>query len=347
MREPPALPGDTIVGALGASFGIRVTELAFLPIGNDSASWSYRVEAAGEPTFFLKVRAGGGHMTGAAVPSYLHGLGVPHVLAPLPTGTGAPYILVDGFALALYPMLDATVGGEVGLSPGQWRQLGATMRQVHTIPRTPRLSGMVGRDAFRPTRRELIGELEALLTSTATPDDPVAAELAGFWRARRDVISELVERVDALGRQLARARLPQVLCHGDLHTWNVLVGADRRLWIVDWDEAMLSPRERDLMFVVGGIRHGLVRPRDTECFFEGYGEATVDQRLLTYYRAAWAVQDIAACGEEALLMPNLQVETRQAAARDLTDLFEPGRIVDIARASAATGQDLRSAPPGS
>jgi hypothetical protein len=60
MREPPALPGDTIVGALEASFGIRVTELAFLPIGNDSASWSYRVEAAGEPTFFLKVRAGGG-----------------------------------------------------------------------------------------------------------------------------------------------------------------------------------------------------------------------------------------------------------------------------------------------
>jgi spectinomycin phosphotransferase len=44
-----------------------------------------------------------------------------------------------------------------------------------------------------------------------------------------------------------------VLCHADLHTWNVLVDGDGRLWLVDWDEAILAPRERDLMFLVGGI----------------------------------------------------------------------------------------------
>jgi spectinomycin phosphotransferase len=233
------------------------------------------------------------------------------------------------------------------LSPGQWRQLGAAMRQVHTVPRTPRLTGMVRREAFRPSRRELIGELEALLTADQAPHDQAAGELARLWRARRGVIAELVGQADAMGRQLARSRLPQVLCHGDLHTWNVLVGADRQLWIVDWDEAILAPKERDLMFVVGGIGGGLVRPQDTECFFQGYGEATVDRRLLTYYRIAWAVQDIAAYGEVALLTPGLRDGTRQAAARGLLSLFEPGSIVDIARTSAATGQDLRSGPPGS
>ena len=74
----------------------------------------------------------------------------------------------------------------------------------------------------------------------------------------------------------------QVLCHGDLHAWNVLVVSDNHLWIVDWDEAVLAPRERDLMFVVGGIGHGLVRPHDTERFLQGYGETGIDPRLLAY-----------------------------------------------------------------
>jgi Ser/Thr protein kinase RdoA (MazF antagonist) len=53
----------------------------------------------------------------------------------------------------------------------------------------------------------------------------VAFELAGFWRDRRDRIATLVHRADPLGRELAGEPFPLVLCHADLHTWNVLVGA--------------------------------------------------------------------------------------------------------------------------
>jgi spectinomycin phosphotransferase len=238
---------------------------------------------------------------------------------------------VGRFALALFPLLRAGPGAEVGLSPAQWRQLGDTLRQIHAVPPTRELTGMVGREAFRPSRRELLPQLEALLATRAT-HDPVAAELAGFWRTRHDVIQRLVERADGLGRQLARGRFPQVLCHADLHTWNVLIDADQQLWIVDWDEAVLAPRERDLMFVVGGIGHGLVRPRDTACFFQGYGKARIDRRLLAYYRCAWAVQDIAAYGESVLLLPTLGEEARRAAVAGFMDLFEPGNIVELASA---------------
>jgi spectinomycin phosphotransferase len=335
MREPPDLAAAAIVGALRASFGIEVAALEFLPVGNDSDSWSYRVEVERGLSCFLKVRAGAGAMPGAAVPSHLRRNGVPHVLAPLVTSAGAPYVVVDRFALALYPMLEARTGAEVGLSPAQWRQLGAALERIHAVPLTPALTRLVGREAFRPTRRELLPELERLL-ATAVPDDPVTWELAGFWRARRGVIDALVQRADALGRELAGSRLPLVLCHADLHTWNVLVDADQQLWIVDWDEAILAPRERDLMFVVGGIGHGLVRPGDTECFFQGYGQARIDPRLLAYYRAAWAVQDIAAYGQQAAMVPTLGEESRRDAVAGFMDLFEPGNIVDLERV-AGTG----------
>jgi spectinomycin phosphotransferase len=329
MREPPELGDDAIVGVVEASFGIHVTALAFLPVGNDAASWAYRVQAAPGQDWFLKVRAGADRAPGAVIPWHLQRLGVPHVLAPLASGTGAPTVPVGGFALALYPMLDARTGAEVGLSPRQWRQLGAALRQIHAVRLPPELDRLVGREPFRPRRRERIPDLEALLAGAAT-DDPPARELAGCWRARQGVIDGLVERADELGRHLARLSFPQVLCHADLHTWNVLVDADGQPWIVDWDEAILAPRERDLMFVVGGIAGGLVRPGDTERFFQGYGRVEVDPRLLAYYRTAWAVQDIAAYGEQVLMMPAVGEETRRAAVDGFVDLFAPGNIVDLA-----------------
>jgi spectinomycin phosphotransferase len=122
----------------------------------------------------------------------------------------------------------------------------------------------------------------------------------------------------------------------------VLVDADGQPWIVDWDEAVLAPRERDLMFVVGGgIGHDLVRPSDTDRFFQGYGQASIDPRLLAYYRCAWAVQDIAAYAEQVLLAPGLGEASRRAAAEGFMDLFVPGGIVDVARASATTATHRR------
>jgi spectinomycin phosphotransferase len=327
MREPPALAEPAIVGALQTGFGVRVAALAFLPVGNDAASWAFRVEVTPGPPLFLKVRAGAGAMPGAAVPGHLHRRGVPLVLGPLPTRAGEPYLVVDRFALALYPMLDASTGAAVGLSPAQWRQLGAAMRQVHSVPLTP-LDRLVGRETFRPAGRELLPQLEARLATASA--DPVVGELARFWRARQGAIDALVDRADRLGRDAAGSPSRQVLCHGDLHPWNVLVDTGQRLWIVDWDEAVLAPRERDLMFVVGGIGHGLVRPGDTDRFLEGYGEAGIDPHLLAYYRNAWAVQDIAAYGEQALLAPGLGQASRRDAVEGFKDLFAPGNIVDLA-----------------
>jgi spectinomycin phosphotransferase len=328
MREPPPLAEGTIVAALRDEFGIGVAALEFLPVGNDAASWAFRVEAPPAPPLFLKVRAGAGAMTGAAVPDHLARQGVPLVLGPRPTRAGLPFALVDRFALALYPLLEARTGAEVGLSRAQWQELGAAMARVHAVALAP-LAGLVGRETFRPSRRELIPELQALL---ATPADPVAAELATCWREHQATIDTLVEQADRLGHDAGRAPSRQVLSHGDLHTWNVLVDSDRRLWIVDWDEAALAPRERDLFFVVGGIRQGLVGPEETDSFLRGYGQTAIDPLLVSYYRTAWAVQDIAAYGEQALLAPDVGEASRRDAVAGFRSLFAPGSIVDLALA---------------
>ena len=338
MDEPPDLPDTEIIEALRANFRVQVADLVFLPVGNDSGSWSYRLREPEGRAYFLKVRAPADDVRGAEVPAYLQRIGVPSVLAPLPAGTGAGWIRVGRFALALYPYIEGRPAAEAGLSADQWRQFGAIVRKIHETPVMPGLTRIVSQEVFRPTRYELFGELHRVL-ATPDPGDQLACELGGFWRAHRATIREVTGQVDALGQRFRRLAVPQVLCHADLHTFNVLVGSAAAggapLWVADWDEAILAPRERDLMFVVRGIGQGLMTPDGTECFLEGYGHTAIDQGLLTYYRYAWAAQDIAACAEEILFLPGRGQKTRRAALDNFMNLFEPGNIVDLAFTSQA------------
>ncbi len=154
-----------------------------------------------------------------------------------------------------------------------------------------------------------------------------------FGTSRQGEIRALVERADELANQLREKPSSLVLCHADLHTWNILLDAGERLWLVDWDETILALKERDLMFVIGGIGRGLVSPRETACFLRGYGEAEIDPQALTYYRYAWAVQDMGAYGEQVFFSPGLGEASRRDGLEGFKSLFAPGNIVDIALGS--------------
>jgi spectinomycin phosphotransferase len=333
MREPPKLAESTLIEALHTHYDLSIRTLSFLPLGADSGSAVYRVRAVDDTIYLLKTRTSADFsIPSLAIPHYLHDQGVPHIAAPLQTITQALWVSLDEFALSLYPFIDGRTGTETGLSELHWRALSTTLKQIHTSQLTPDLERIVRRENYVPSRRDVIGALEDVIARQYL-SNPAERELAAFWRAQREKIDMLVERADAFGGQLRQVSLPFVLCHADLHTWNVLLDTTGQMWIVDWDETVLAPKERDLMFVVGGIGRGLVSPRETVCFFEGYGESTIDPLALTYYRYAWAVQDMVAYGERVFFLPGLGEESRRDAVHGFVDMFESGNIVDIALGS--------------
>jgi spectinomycin phosphotransferase len=85
-------------------------------------------------------------------------------------------------------------------------------------------------------------------------EDLLARALVRDWMSMADSLPVILDQVDALGERLRSASAaPAVLCHGDAHIANVLLDDHGRLWLLDWDEVILAPRERDLMFVIGGV----------------------------------------------------------------------------------------------
>ena len=67
----------------------------------------------------------------------------------------------------------------------------------------------------------------------------------------KDGVLQRLARLHELGGWASDLGVRPVICHTDLHYLNVLVDAEDRLHVLDWDGALLAPREHDLAFYTG------------------------------------------------------------------------------------------------
>jgi spectinomycin phosphotransferase len=332
MLEPPAdLATDFLRDCLRMDYGLEITEIEFLPLGRDSAAWVYRADTA-DAAYFVKLRREIVNNAALVIPRYLSEHGQKNVVAPIGTLDGRMWTSAGRYAVVVYPFVSTQTGMRHGMTERQWREYGRALRQVHEAVVPERIRQLLRVDSFMPDVAESVRFVDALVDQNAQDDGPKTTS-AEFWRAKRDRIRVVLARAEELGGRMAAANLSVVLCHADIHTNNVLVAGNDQIWIVDWDETMLAPRERDLMFVVGGIGPGFVSDAQEKLFFEGYGKVEIDSVALAYYRFAWAVSDIGAYGEQVFARPDLSATDRQEAADRLQSLFAPASIVDIALAS--------------
>lgn len=329
MLTPSDLPDHLIAAHLEDCYGARVAGSTFLPFGADANAAAYRVAARDGATYFLKLRRNGFAEAALAVPAFLRReRAIAPVMAPLPAADGRLWTIAHGFGWALYPYVAGENAFNLPLSAAQWVALGRAVGAVHRANLPAALTGLLPREDYSPRLREAV--LGWLAREAGRPhDDPVAAALAAFLAERRDEVRALVERAGVLGRDLARRAPPLVVCHADLHAWNVMVAEDGTLFVVDWDEVVLAPRERDLMFSGGGVGGIWRDPAEEALFYKGYGAAEVDRAALAYYRCERIVADVAAACE-GVFGAQLSAEDRALELGFVTGQFAPGGVVEIA-----------------
>jgi spectinomycin phosphotransferase len=334
MLEKPDLPDEKILSCLRDRYGIAANSIAFMPTGNDSNSWVYRVGTDDGETYFLKAKKGSIYEPSVAVPHYLKDNGIEQVVAPLPTRLQELWQRLDQFALLLYPFIDGNNGMAAGMSNSQWIEYGAVVKAIHSDGIAAALAGQVPGETFQPVWSGGVSKLQAQIDA-GDGGDPLAQELARFWRVKRAEIRRIVDRAKELGRMLRDKPPAFVLCHADIHTANVMIDNAGRLYIVDWDQPVLAPRERDLMFVVESRVALAVKTREEELFFRGYGNIDIDWLALAYYRYEWAVQEIGDYAARVFLTPDAGEVTRKDAVQSFQGLFQPGHDIESAYQSEA------------
>jgi spectinomycin phosphotransferase len=103
--------------------------------------------------------------------------------------------------------------------------------------------------------------------------------------------------------------------------------------VIDWDEVMLAPKERDFLFV---------RPPHADAFFQGYGQAEIDWVALTYFLWERVVQDLIECTHNVCFRDDWGEESRAEAVQLLDVILaeDRGHIDAAHQASAHLPRDL-------
>jgi len=327
MLEKPNILDELIISHLQQEYGLHVSELTFLPIGADQGSAVYRVVSEEGTEHFLKLRKGFDEIV-VTVPLFLKSHGIQEIIAPFETKSKQGWADFGEYKMILYPFIEGKNGFEMDLTDQHKRTLGMAFKGIHSMQVPSELKRLIPQETFSAKWRENLTSLQAQVENK-TFDDPTAAKLAEFMQSKRTEITHLIERTGQLASELRSKPLEFVLCHTDIHGGNILITENNDFYIVDWDAPLLAPKERDLMFVGGGIDTLWESEREESVFYEGYGKVNIDFTVMAYYRYERIIEDLVAYGEQLLLTDEGGAD-RESAYRRFTGNFEPGQTIEIA-----------------
>ena len=335
MLEKPNLDEERLITHLRTAYGLPIVSIEFLPLGADADTAVYRAAARDGTPYFVKLRAGAFDELSATLPAYLHKQGMAEVIAPLPSRDGRAFARFGAYAVIVYPYVAGDNGYAVPLSDSQWTAFGRAVRRLHTLPLPPNLLNRLPRIAYTTRWRDAVRQaLQRAATDSFA--DPLAAELAAFLREHHDVTLELIERSARHAKAMQAQPRDLVLCHTDLHAGNLHITADGDLFIVDWDNPTLAPKERDLMFIGGAQGFaGRTAAEEIEHFYGGYGPVEIDPVALAYFRYERILEDIALYCDDIWSSADDGEDRRQALFYLTSNYTDDGTIATAIAAECA------------
>lgn len=328
MLEKPAISDDSIILYAQREYGFPRARLNFLPLGYDVNTAVYRLDTAAGMSYFLKLRKGPFDEIAVSLPKYLSDQGQKAIIPPLETRSNNLWGEMGEYKLILYPYIEGLNGYEASLSAEQWQAFGSALRAIHTTRLPASLLAQIPRETYSPDWRESVKEFQVRVEADSFAD-PVAASLAAFMRLQSTTIKQVINRAEQLAASLQARNINFTLCHSDIHPGNLHITPGGAVYIVDWDNPLLAPKERDLNLIGGGGLGPWRSTQEAELFFKGYGSTEIDHQALCYYRYERIIVDMAEFSKQ-LLLTSEGGEDREQSYQYFTGQFEPGADIETA-----------------
>lgn len=328
MLEKPDIQESKIIACLQAVYPLRVKEINFLPLGADRNTAVYRIWDDDGSVYFLKLRSGEFNESSIAIPNFLSDQGIKQIIPAIKANSGQLYTDLPPFKIILYPFIYGQNGFEKEMTDLQWVEFGKTLKKIHTSKIPVAITSGIQCEDFSPHYRNATRKFLEFVTKSDFTEN-VANEMANFIKSKRNVISELVTRAERFAEVLLSQTPEFILCHGDIHGWNLLIHDEDSFYIVDWDTLIYAPKERDLMFIGGGLGgFGHTPAEEVNLFYQGYGVTEINPNAMAYYRYERIVEDIAIFCDQVFMSKKAD-EDRKQAFEYLKSNFLPNNTIDI------------------
>lgn len=326
MLEKPDISDEELLNCLRDPYRLPINSIRFLPLGADRDTAVYRATDVDGTDYFVKLRRNFDEAS-ILVPAFLHDQGIQQLIAPLKTQSGGLWTPIQDYVMALFPFVNGRDAFDATLSDQHMIEFGQTLKRLHTVKLPPTLMARIPREDFSDRWRNNVRKYQQEISET-TYDDPISSALAKLLNKNWAKVKTLINGAAYLADILIADPRPFVLCHADIHVWNILIDDKDRFYVIDWDTVLLAPIERDLMFIGSGLGGKWTTPHETALFYQGYGQTEIDPIGLAYYRMERVVQDISEYCDT--IFSTTKEEDRAVGIEQISGQFESGRIVDIA-----------------
>jgi spectinomycin phosphotransferase len=296
--EPDDLDHAELAAALADGWGLKDARLEYVPEGGGSHHWHC---VAGDREVFVSAddltatfHAATDEDAAFASLERAYGVagalrdraGLDFVVAQIPDRAGRRLRrLGPRYAVRVEPFIRGTPGVFGEYSPGDRRSVAEALARLHrATDRVPAGLPQVT-DLRIPSR----AALEAALADVDRPweSGPWAEPARALLTGRAEDIADRLQRHDTAAARLLETRPRWVMTHGEPHGGNVIRNPAGRRYLIDWDAAMVAPRERDLHMVLDFAFTGW------DAYRAVAGDVELDIEALNLYRHLWAVADIA------------------------------------------------------
>ena len=296
--EPDDLDRADLAAALATGWGLTDPRLAYVPEGGGSHHW--RCEAGGErrfvsvddltATFHAATHEDAAFAALERAYAVAGGLrddgGLDFVVAQVPDRNGRRLRrLGSRYAVRVEPVVEGAPGVFGQYSPEERREVARLVGRLHAATARVPAGLPQAADLRIPSR----ATLEAALADMSGPwsSGPFAEPARLLLAARAHEVAERLADHDAMAARIRSSRPAWVVTHGEPHGGNVIRDRAGGLHLVDWDTALLAPRERDLQMVLDEELTGW------EEYRAAAGPVELDFDALGLYRRLWALADIA------------------------------------------------------
>lgn len=282
---------------LEATYGFRVAAVREAPRG--FAGLTFFVDTDEGDTYFLKMmknpRRQAFFLHGLQVTAALREQGIPFIPGLIRTSAGGLHTELEGAPAALYELLDAAHTWDFDREDA-FRKLAAIYRVSERFPDKGAFWQETFPDGFIARYEQVLAEFWQ--QEPATEEAAAIAELIAPHRA-------LLERCPGIAARAAaashRAKAVYRLTHSD-YTNNVLVAPNGEQYLIDFDEAMFAPLERDGFLAIAPedetaeLWHAVMR--------ETFPDYRVNTDFIRYYLFERFMVDLATFLQESVQHPD-------------------------------------------
>lgn len=333
MRGVASLPEDRLRALLQDEYRLTVARLEPLLLGLDATAAVYRAWSEHGESRFIKVKSEPLYTASCHIPYDLCEQGAAAVVAPLPTRHGALWAQRERWSVIVYPFIEGDSGWSPAMTEAQWQATGAALKSIHGAPLPASGAENIRRETFDPSEYlRWTRAFEERLPLAAAGNQP-EREMRTLWLAGQTAIHGGLDALRALGHVLQRETRPSVICHADLHPSNLIRDAAGRIFVIDWDDVRLAPKERDFLFIDEAPVNAAADQRNSP-FFRGYGQIEIDWIALTYFLWERAITDFIECARVVFTRDSVGAEAKAVEIENFRAGLAPGSHAELARVAA-------------